>query len=134
MKPLAILITTFLLSFSVFADYQSQSTCIEKLTDGHERDSYTFTVDLDQSGARDYGKDKLATAISLVRSLLVDVGCSRKDVNFGKGPLGRSYNRCRMISPGRTNSIVCYIETNLGFFVVSHNYQTEYHITYNRWD
>ena len=37
---------------------------------------------MDDYEVRDYGKDHLAEAIALIRIVVEEQGCSRKDVNF----------------------------------------------------
>jgi len=97
-------------------------------------DSQTYQIDLDDADLMTYGKDHLANAIVIVRYLLKELGCSKKDINFGKGPDGRSRSRCQRVEPLRRNSLSCYIESNLGYFFVNWDYQSTANIIFARWD
>ncbi len=93
-----------------------------------------FSVDTDEYDIRDYGRDHVAWAIRMVRILLEEQGCSRDEVNFGRGNYGRSKNRCQRISEPKDESLVCYIETNLGYFIVTPSYGSEVSLVYHLWD
>lgn len=112
---------------------KTASRCLESLTNAHTQSSMTYQLDGDLIDS-DYGRDYLAQAIASVRLFLDDLGCSKKDVNFGKGPLGRSHSRCSLLAPGIESSRACYIESNLGYFLVSWDYQTAINIVFSRWD
>ncbi|MBT3583547.1 MAG: hypothetical protein HN509_01465 [Halobacteriovoraceae bacterium] len=113
--------------------YQSDR-CIELLTQGRSSDSYSYSLDSDDYQVRDYGNDHLADAYVWIRILIGKLGCGKKDINFGKGPLGRAHSRCRRLVPHAANSITCYIESNLGYFFVTHDMQTKVNIVFNRFD
>ena len=88
----------------------------------------------DPTEIRDYRKDYLADGIAVLRLFLERKGCSRNDVNFGKGPFGRSASRCRLVERYSPHSRVCYIETNLGYFLFSKNLIGNAQIIFNLWD
>jgi len=124
-----------LTSTSLFAQSEIKgSKCLDILTDGHRRDSQNFTLNLNDYDAPDFGRDYLAQAIFVVKNLIQKEGCSRQDINFGKGPLGKSHSRCKFIQPGMHNSLACYIETNLGYFQVSYDYLGTANVFFSRWD
>ena len=133
MKKLFIIFSLLILSFSTQA-FEKMRECQSTLTRNFSVDSRSFSMDLDQYDIRDYGKDHVAFSIRLVRELLNDLGCSPNSVNFGQGALGRSTQSCRQLVPGREISRVCYIETNLGAFILTVDYFTEVHIVFKRWD
>jgi len=133
MKKLFFFISLIILSSSAQA-FEKMRDCQSTLTRNFTLNSATFSMDLDEYDIRDYGKDHVAFSIRLVRELLNDLGCSPKAVNFGQGALGRSTQSCRQLVPGREISRVCYIETNLGAFILTVDYFTEVHIVFKRWD
>ena len=95
----------------------------------------TFTnIDLNQLELRDYGKDYLAQAIAVIRVYGDQQGCERSDINFGKGPNGRSYSRCRLVERYSPHSRSCYVETNIGYFMVTKNLGDNMHLVFNLWD
>ena len=114
--------------------YASSTECIRRITDDF-RYSTTFTnVDLSQLELRDYGKDYLAQAIAVIRVYIDQKGCNKKDINFGKGPNGRSFSRCRLVERYSPHSRSCYVETNLGYFMVTKNLGENMHLVFNLWD
>lgn len=114
--------------------YASSTECIRRITDDF-RYSTTFTnVDLNQLELRDYGKDYLAQAIAVIRVYIDQKGCHKKDINFGKGPNGRSFSRCRLVERYSPHSRSCYVETNLGYFMVTKNLGENMHLVFNLWD
>ncbi len=128
---LLVLICTFCILQAKAADSFS---CYSKLTDRFKNDVSTFVLDLNNLEYRDYGNDFLAEGIYLIRVLLKDLGCFKKDINFGDGPTGRSKSRCQLLSPQRFQSRSCYIESNLGFFFISYDMMGHATIVFNRWD
>lgn len=111
-------------------------TCNDKLTNNYSRDFSFYTLNRDQlSHLRDFGPDHLAQSIIYIRYLLNEViGCQRDEVNFGQGPLGRSQSRCSKLSPKVDFSTVCYVETNLGYFLVHSDFLENITFQYHRWD
>jgi hypothetical protein len=113
----------------------SPESCFDALTNGHTEDSRTFSVRLtDLDEMRDYGRDFQAEAIYVIRELVKELGCSRKDLNFGRGVHGRAKHLCKNLIPGRSHTAVCYIETNLGYFFMTKDFLEKANVTYNRWD
>lgn len=113
----------------------SPEACYDAFTDGHTQDSRSFSVNLnDLDEMRDYGRDFQAEAIYVIRELAKELGCARRDLNFGRGVNGRSKHRCKVLIPGRGHTAVCYIETNLGYFFMTKDFLDKANVTYNRWD
>lgn len=130
-----LLAAVFLMtSFSVFANEDKANRCLEILTDGHRRDSQSFTINLAQNEMPEFGRDYLAQAIHVIKILINKEGCSRQDINFGKGPFGRSRSSCKLLEPGIQSSLSCYIQTNLGYFHVSYDYLDNANVFFSRWD
>lgn len=108
--------------------------CRDVLTRESVRSVQYFSIDTDDYEIRDYGRDHVAWAIRMVRLLLEEQGCARDEVNFGRGNFGRSKNRCQHIAAPKDESLVCYIETNLGYFIVTPSYGSEVSLVYHLWD
>ena len=130
LKSLIALAALILLSQGVQA---STKDCIAKLMSGSNVDSVNYNIHSDLID-RDFGKDHLASAIYTIRLLIEDRGCSQKDINFGKGPLGRSRSRCSKLVGNQDHTRVCYVETNLGYFFLTTDLLDTVNITYSRWD
>jgi len=134
LKLTTILITLLIASLSLADQAQAHELrCREILTNGLSSNSKTFEMSYDLLDI-DYGRDYLARAVRLVRLLLESEGCQKKDINFGKGPNGRSNSRCVSIVANRDNSRVCYVESNLGYFILSQDMHDSVTITFNLWD
>lgn len=129
-KSFLALALLIVLSLAVQA---SPKDCIDSLMIDSTGDSYNFRVHSDNI-ADDFGHDYLAEAISVIRVLADEQGCSPKDINFGDGPLGRSHSKCDLILPDQEHSRVCYVETNVGYFFVTRDLLDTFNITYSRWD
>lgn len=124
------------LAFLVFLSQGVQAgskDCITTLMNGHTRDTYAFNIHADDID-RDFGNDHLANAIYTLRILLDREGCAPTDVNFGKGPNGRSHSRCTKIIRNQEHTRVCYVETNLGYFFLTTDLLDKITILYSRWD
>ena len=130
LKSLLALGLLILLSQAINA---SPKDCIDNLMIDSNVDSYNFNIHNDDV-LRDFGKDYLAEAIYTIRILLDKNGCSQNDVNFGRGPHGRSHSKCTEVIPSNEHTRVCYVETNLGFFFVTRDLLDTYNISYSRWD
>ncbi len=126
---LALSLLFLTLSFNTHASPQK---CLAKLTVNFSQDSHSFTLYADEVQPN-FGKDYLAEAIYAIRMVANKIGCSRRDINFGEGPLGRSQSHCSRLN-GEGHSRLCYVETNLGYFFVSRDMLKNYIITFNRWD
>lgn len=113
--------------------FASTQKCFERLTVEGPSDSRAYTINTDRVN-RDFGRDHLATAIYQIRLLLKQRGCNRGDINFGYGPLGRSKSRCKFILPGIATSLSCYVESNLGYWIVTWDMITTSHLILHRWD
>jgi hypothetical protein len=111
-------------------------SCEAKLTNDHNRDFSFYSFNRDEvSHLRDFGPDHLAQSIVYIRYLLNKVvGCQNDEVNFGKGPQGRAQSRCSSLSPKVDFSKVCYVETNLGYFLVHTDFMENITIQFHRWD
>ena len=114
--------------------FASSSDCVRRITNNYEYNTTFTNVDLDQLEIRDYGKDYLAQAIAVIRHYVDKKGCKKTDINFGKGPNGRSFSRCRLVERYSPQSRACYVETNLGYFIVTKNLGENMHLVFNIWD
>ncbi len=120
----------FMSSFAATA----ASECLERLTNDNSIDSFAYTLNVDEINDRYFGNDHVAAAIHYVKIVLTKKGCSRADVNFGRGAFGRSKSRCQFLASGVPTSMSCYVESNLGFFFVTRDLMTKVHVVYSRWD
>ena len=114
--------------------FATPADCIRKVTNEYNYTTTFTNVDLDELELPDYGKDYLAQAIAVIRHFVDKKGCDKTDINFGKGPNGRSYSRCRLVERYSPQSRVCYVETNLGYFIVTKNLGENMHLVFNLWD
>ena len=131
MKTLFVLVFAFLLSTAIFA---STDNCRNRLTDNLQNNSKTFVVDLDALDITAPVADKMGQAVQIVRSLVEKNECTRSDMSFGQGAEGVSKSRCSFVVPERTASLVCYLETNLGYFFVHWDMGHVANVTFNLWD
>lgn len=133
MKLLYVLILALTLPLTATASSEKLE-CLAELTNNFEVNSRSFTLNTDDYQLRNYGNDYLAFSIVMIRILLSKEGCDKKVVNFGKGPFGRSRHNCRPMVSNRPFSNVCYVETNLGAFVITTDFETLAHIIFKSWD
>lgn len=133
MNVIKSLIALALLVFLSQGLQASPSQCITTLTGSNSGDTQSFALHSDDVD-RDFGRDFLAKAIYTIRILLDREGCRKTDVNFGKGPYGRSHSRCSKIIRNQEHTRVCYVETNLGYFFLTKDLLENINITFSRWD
>ena len=132
-----LILVVFAASIKVDAatDTQAATDCLSILTNNHFDDSRSERVDLDLLGdMRDYGNDHLAKRIRVVRELLANLGCKKNAINFGWGANGRSHNKCKKFDHNKPISRICWIETNLGGFIVQEDNNAHMNIIFNRHD
>lgn len=128
------------LSIALFASFTQaygateKMDCVGVLTNNYAVNSQAFSLDTDEYELRNYGNDHLAFSIVMIRILLSEQGCKKTAINFGNGPFGRSLHKCQPMVRNRPFSNVCYVETNLGAFIVSTDFDTLVHIIYKSWD
>lgn len=114
--------------------YASSTDCVKRITNDFKYPTTFANIDLDQLEMRDYDKDYLAQAIAVIRVYADKKGCDKKDINFGKGPNGQSSSRCRLVERYSPHSRSCYVETNIGYFMVTKNLGENMHLVFNIWD
>ena len=133
LKKIFLCVFLFFSALSI-SKASSSFECRSRLTDNFSKNTIMVNFNYDPTEIRDYRKDYLADGIAVLRLFLERKGCSRNDVNFGKGPFGRSASRCRLVERYSPHSRVCYIETNLGYFLFSKNLIGNAQIIFNLWD
>ena len=116
------------------AEARSSFDCQSRLTDNFRTRTLMANFEYDSSRIRNFGRDYLADAIAVVRLFIEDKGCSKNSINFGRGPRGRSTSRCRLVERYSPQSRVCYVETNLGYFLLSKSLENNAQIIFNLWD
>ncbi len=114
--------------------WSSLGDCEVKLLDNQSYSSAAYSLDTDLISSRNYGNDYLAKSIFYIRYLADFQGCSKREINFGRGPMGKSSSFCQPIHRDVPESNTCYVETNLGYFFVNYDLQTTVHIVFNLWD
>lgn len=129
-----LFVLIFLICVNATSSFATSFKCLDTLTLSHNENSRVFNLNLDDYEIRDYGSDELAKAISLIRIVIKEEGCSRSDINFSKGPVGRSRSRCSKVVSSVDSSLACYVETNLGSWFVSYDFLENAKIIFNRWD
>jgi len=131
------ILTSLVVAFSMFlisSTYASSTDCVRKITNDYKYQTTFANIDLDQLELRDYEKDYLAQAIAVIRVYADKKGCHKKDITFGKGPNGQSASRCRLVERYSPHSRSCYVETNIGYFMVTKNLGENMHLVFNLWD
>jgi hypothetical protein len=117
-----------------FQSAKAANQCLERITYDHSLDSFTYSINVDEINDRYFGRDHLAAAIHYIKIVLEKKGCSRVDINFGRGGFGRSKSKCQYLVPSVASSLSCYVETNLGYFFVTRDFLTRVHVVFSRWD
>lgn len=108
--------------------------CRALITKNYTQETVFFRINPDDYTEPKFGNDHVARSFFFVRKLIEDLGCSRKAVNFSKGPDGRGQSRCHQIFRGKEHTRSCYIHTNLGFFFVTTDFSESVNLLYSRWD
>lgn len=129
----------FFLAFVIGMTFASSSfatteNCRVLLTKNYERDSVVYTADLDNLEITAPVADKMGQGVQIVKHIVMQQGCLATDISFGKGSDGRAKSKCSFITPDRTASLACYIETNLGYFFVQWDTGHTANVIFNRWD
>ncbi len=115
--------------------YATPVNCIKNLTHNFSVDSAAYSINLDETEVREFGSDHLANGIQIIKVLIFDKGCERSDINFLKTPLDRnSFSRCKKLLENNDHSLVCFVESSIGYFFVTWDQLSRAHIIYNRWD
>ncbi len=133
------LVLSLTASSYVFAMGTGEKNCLKKLTEDYSVNSFSEQLDLDnlkEEFERDFGSDKLAQAILLVRATIDIKGCSAwSDIDFSRTSTGtRARSICRLINYEDPSSLACYVESSLGrFFIHWDNFNFAY-VVFNRWD
>lgn len=129
-------VLTFFVLFTVtsFAYGAEAEDCRAIITKNYLNETAHFRLVPDDYGEPNFANDHVSRSIYYIRELLNDLGCSRKAINFSKGPNGRGQSRCEVIFPGKPHSRSCYIHTNIGFFFVTTDLTDGVNLLYSRWD
>ncbi|MBT3235178.1 MAG: hypothetical protein HN353_04445 [Bdellovibrionales bacterium] len=133
-KQLSIFFLVLVISVGWSNLYASRMSCELILSGNHSQNSSMYSLDMDNLGDRDWGRDYLGLAFHSIRHLLQQQGCERSDINFGKGPFGQAKSKCLYLVRDHQASHVCYVESNIGYFFLTWDMLTGINIVYNRWD
>ena len=129
MKNILIL-TAVLISTSLWA---SPQTCIDRITKNNTVDSASITFIADDYH---FENDHVGDAYNLSRLFISRKGCGKNDIRFTAGPDSVRSGKavCNNIAKGKPHSQVCYIESNIGYFLVARDMISGVTVVYNRWD
>lgn len=108
--------------------------CRAIITKNYIKESAHYRLSPDNYSVPNFGNDHVGKSYFFVRKLIEELGCSKKAVNFSKGPNGRGQSRCHQIFRGKEHTRACYVHTNLGFFFVTTDLTDGINLLYNRWD
>jgi hypothetical protein len=132
-KFLMLIISLFMISFSSFA---IEKSCTELLTQNYSKNSHSYQMNEEElTGISEFVESyDISKNISfkVVEVLLERLKCNKKGVSFTSYPFNRS--SCKEIVPGVSTSYVCYVESNVGYFVINMDMMSTVNVTFNRWD
>lgn len=119
---------SLILIFSLFFSLGAFADCYDKLISKPPYDSRSFFVyqALYEVDAEELNE---ASSVNVVHKLLKDkVGCQEKS-------LEQEYrSSCKELMPGKSWSKVCYVESQMGYFVIQMDMMEGAHVIFNRWD
>jgi len=121
MKSLILLVSLFF-SLGAFAD------CYDRLISEPPHDSRSFFVyeALYEVDAEELNE---SSSKAVVQKLLKDkIGCQEKSLNV------EFRASCKELMPGKSWSKVCYLESQMGYFVIQMDMMEGAHVIFNRWD
>ncbi len=118
----------------ISSSYATTDSCRSVLTNDYAVTSSTFVVDLDTIEITAPVADKMGQAVQIIRHIVSTQGCTRTDISFGRGSEGSAKSKCSFITPERTASLGCYVETNLGYFFVHWDMGHSANVIFNQWD
>jgi predicted DNA binding protein len=130
MKKIIVVIMLSLVAFSIVET--AHADCFQKLTNDYRNDSRSFQIQ-DSDVEAEFDINPISFSKSAVLFIIKEqVDCSANAINFSDK--SNSDKACREISPGKSSSKICYLETNLGYFFISLDMLGTANITFNRWD
>jgi hypothetical protein len=117
-------------SFLVFTEVAS-ADCYEKFTQGFSKDSHAYQV-YGEDLSEDYESLNLEISLAAVHFVAKKIGCSDDEMTISNK--GLSLAACRRIHPKAYLSLSCFIEANVGYFMVSEDMMGNLNIVFNRYD
>ncbi|EQC44490.1 hypothetical protein M899_2326 [Bacteriovorax sp. BSW11_IV] len=105
--------------------------CYMKFVDDGNHDSRSFQInDIDLNN--DFDEDAMSFSKEAIVQVAKSIGCKAHDLGLAnKNAMGES---CVEMIPGKPFSKVCYVESDVGYFMVSKDMLDHVNIIYNRWD
>lgn len=117
-----------LLSLSFLAG-EAHADCYRNLSNDF-KDSQSFQIsNIDVSEG--FVEAPKNNALQAVRQLANRLGCEKSELKLDDV---KSSISCRDVAPGISVSKVCYVESDLGYFLVSKDMLENMNIIFNRWD
>ncbi len=117
-----------ILLFSLLLSLGSNAACYDKLISEPPYDSRSFFI---HEALYEVDAEELSesSSIRVIEKLLRDrVGCQDKAI-------AESFEAsCKELMPGKSWSKVCYVESQMGYFVIQMDMMEGAHVIFNRWD
>lgn len=106
-------------------------SCYMKFVDDGSLDSRSFQID-DREISSDFDDDSMSFSKEAIVQVAKSLGCEESDLGFSNKSFGGE--SCQELVPGKSFSKICYIESDVGYFMVSKDMLDHVNIIYNRWD
>ncbi|TNE96407.1 MAG: hypothetical protein EP326_13420 [Deltaproteobacteria bacterium] len=117
-----------ILFLSLMLSLGLEAACYDKLIAEPPFDSKSFFV---QEALYEVDAQELneSSSVHVVEKLLRDrIGCEEKSLSRGVEV------SCKELMPGKSWSKVCYVESEMGYFVIQMDMMEGAHVIFNRWD
>lgn len=105
--------------------------CYMKFVEEGNLDSRSFQID-DQNISSDFDDDSISFSKEAIVQVAKSLGCAQSDLGFDNKNMGGE--SCQELIPGKSFSKICYVESDVGYFMVSKDMLDHVNIIYNRWD
>ena len=112
-----------------FTNLGYADSCYDALTSNYTLDARSFHFSTDEFD-HELGAD--GEALAVARLAAAKVGCKAEDIQYED--LKQKSSSCRQLIPGNHLSNVCYVATNLGYFIIHETLPEGLAVTYSRWD
>lgn len=105
--------------------------CYDKFIEDGAYDSRSFQIP-DYQLDNDFESESLDLSKEAVVQVAKNLGCHESEL--GLHNKSAQVARCQEIVPGNELSKVCYLESNVGYFMISKDMLSNVNIIFNRWD
>ena len=128
MKKL-LLLFAFLLSLPIASVVANSENCRSNFLKDYKGDSRSFKI-ADEALVNDFDSRPKSYTIEAIKSLSQDLS-DKSGLNCH---IKISKSSCREVAEGIPSSMVCYLESEIGYFIVSKDMLSGVNIIFNRWD